>query len=105
MYAGDATRQLLRDVRVSRRRLVRGAAGGLSLVAGAGLACGGRNTTGSGAQQPAAAGAAKKPQRGGVLNHATGTAGGFDTLGLGFDPHTQGQSTDQSFTLFYERLL
>ena len=62
----------------------------------------------SGSAQPQSsttAGAAKQPRSGGSLNHATGTAGGFDSLGLTFDPHIQGLSAEQSYTLFYERLL
>ena len=96
-----------RSGRILRRGLIRGGAlGGLGLSAGVALACNARRPAGSAQPQSSTtAGAAKQPRSGGSLNHATGTAGGFDSLGLTFDPHIQGLSAEQSYTLFYERLL
>jgi peptide/nickel transport system substrate-binding protein len=75
-------------------------------VATSAAACGGRNAAPP-AAKPAGGSvtSGKQPQRGGVFNHPGGTAGSFDSLGLTFDPHIQGQSAEQSYTLFYERLL
>lgn len=98
----------LRSRAVPRRRLIRGAAlGGFGLATSAAIGCATRNRGQStqSQQQSPGGGAAKQPRAGGALNHPGGTAGSFDTLGLTFDPHIQGQSSEQSYTLFYERLL
>jgi peptide/nickel transport system substrate-binding protein len=65
----------------------------------------GRSTSSNTGTSAGAASSAEKPRTGGIFNHPGGTAGSFDTLGLNFDPHIQGQSSAQSYTLFYERLV
>ena len=87
-------------MQLSRRRLLQaGVAGtGLGVVATAG--CGrGQKQPGPSAQPTAQA------KRGGVLIHAGGAAGSYDTQGLGFDPQSQLQYFAKGYTLFYERLL
>jgi peptide/nickel transport system substrate-binding protein len=95
-----------RERRLSRRAILRGSALGAGGVAGFALGCNSSRRAATGGQ-PAATGsrAVKQPRAGGILNHPGGTAGSFDTLGLTFDPHIQGLSAEQSYTLFYERLL
>jgi peptide/nickel transport system substrate-binding protein len=90
--------------RLSRRSLVRGSAGGLALAAVAAGGCGHQSTNTS-AKPGEATASTQKPRSGGTFTHPGGTAGSFDTLGVTFDPHIQGQSAEQSYTLFYERLL
>ena len=88
---------------MSRRRVL--TAGAVASAAATAAACGRGGSGGSAAQKPASGNAATLPRKGGILNHPGGAAGSFDTLGLAFDPQTQGLSVGQSFTLVYERLL
>lgn len=85
-----------RQRRLSRRRALRVVAGG-----GAATAL----LVGCGRQEQAKRTPTTEPKRGGVLTHAGGPAGSFESRGVGLDPHTYLAVAGQNYRLFYQGLL
>jgi peptide/nickel transport system substrate-binding protein len=94
----------MRQAATSRRRLLRGAAlGGAGLAAATMLGCATGNQ--SGGTSTTGATASKEPKRGGVITHAGGSAGTYDTRGTGLDPQVQEQNGAMTLRLIYNGLL
>ena len=93
------TEALSDQVRLSRRRLAQTTLVGATIGAVVSAGCS-RGQKQAASTQPKA-----QAKRGGVLTHAGGIGGSYDTQGLGFDPNVLLQFFAKSYTLFYERLL
>jgi peptide/nickel transport system substrate-binding protein len=87
---------------MSRRRLLRGSALGVAgLAAATALAC----TRSSAPPATTGAPTAGQPKRGGVIVHAGGPLGTYDTQGTTLDPHVNVPLGTRSFRHFYQGLL
>src|SRR4051812_18686040 len=92
---------------ITRRRLLSSAATGGALLAGSTiLACGGRNSSSNASSgRSNQSRAANEPKRGGVIAHAGGKAGSYDTQGTTLDPHINSPLGARGFRLMYQGLL
>lgn len=87
-----------RRKRLSRRWVLKGATlSGTGLAAAAIIGCGRE-------EQPAAP-VTREPRRGGIINHAGGPAGSWDTRGSTFDPHVNSPTITMGYRLFAQGLL
>jgi peptide/nickel transport system substrate-binding protein len=95
----------LRSHRMSRRRLVAGAAAGGASIAAIGLAaCG--NQKGASTGGSPSGGAAKQPRKGGIVVHAGGgSVGSYDINQTEVDPHINTPLGARGFRLMYQGLL
>jgi ABC-type transport system substrate-binding protein len=85
---------------LGRRSVLRWSALGSAGALGASLiGCGDRAAPATPAQE------VKQPKRGGTLTHAGGSAGSFDTQGVGLDPMTYLSIAGLGYRLFYQGLL
>lgn len=88
-----------RQRRLSRRRMLTGAAmGGAGVAVATVLGC-------QKAPGPAASPTAKEPKRGGILVHGGGQAGSGEATGRPLDPHVNHSGLTPIYRLFYQGML